>query len=102
MKHNLFYKRVFKPAVRAALPRELHGFRFHDLRHTCAALLIADGTHPLAIKTRLGHEDIRTTMNIYGHLFPSGEQALADALDAGYRSALRAETPALAALGTRR
>lgn len=86
IRHNLFYKRVFKPAVRSSLPAALHGFRFHDLRHTCAALLIGDGAHPLAIKTRLGHEDIRTTMNVYGHLFPSGEEALAEALDAGYRS----------------
>ena len=39
----------------------------------------------------LGHEDIRTTMNLYGHLYPSAEAALAEALDAGYRSAAEPE-----------
>jgi integrase len=58
--------------------------RFHDLRHTCAALLIAAGRHPLEIKTRLGHASITTTMDRYGQLFPSAEAALADALDATY------------------
>ena len=37
--------------------------RFHDLRHTCAAWLIAAGAHPLQIKLRLGHKEIRTTMD---------------------------------------
>ena len=40
LQHRLFYRRYFKPAVRAALPAEKHGLRFHDLRHTCASLLI--------------------------------------------------------------
>lgn len=34
MRHNLFYKRVFKPAVERALPADKHRLRFHDLRHT--------------------------------------------------------------------
>ena len=49
----------FRPAVKAAgLPATL---RFHDLRHTHAALLIADGWHPLAISRRLGHSTITVT-----------------------------------------
>ena len=51
LRHGLFYRRFFKPAVRAALPAEKHGLRFHDLRHTCAALLIAAGAHPKAIQS---------------------------------------------------
>jgi hypothetical protein len=47
---------------------------------------------PVQIKTLLGHGDIRTTLNIYGHLFPSMESALADAMDSGYRRALEAQT----------
>jgi len=75
---------VFRPAAADALPAAKASVRFHDLRHTCAALLIAAGRHPLEIKTRLGHASITTTMDRYGQLFPSAEAALADALDATY------------------
>ncbi len=43
----------------------------------------AGATSPLQIKLRLGHAEIRTTMDTYGHLFPSAEAAMADLLDAG-------------------
>lgn len=52
----------------ASLPE---GLRFHDLRHTCASILIAQGAHPKEIQARLGHASIMTTMDQYGHLFPS-------------------------------
>lgn len=84
LRHDNFYKRHFKPAVRAALPAEKHGLRFHDLRHTCAALLIAANAHPKAIQDHLGHKDIQTTFNVYGHLLPAAQQALAAALDTAY------------------
>ena len=84
IRHSLFVRRAFKPAVRTSLPADKANVRFHDLRHTCAALLIAAGRHPLEIKTRLGHASITTTMDRYGQLFPSAEAALADALDATY------------------
>ena len=64
----------FRPAVKAAgLPPTL---RFHDLRHAHAALLIADGWHPLAISRRLGDSTITVTMDRYGHLLPSLEAEL--------------------------
>jgi len=88
IRHNLFYRRYFKPAVRAALPIEKHGLRFHDLRHTCASLLIAAGAHPKAIQVRLGHSSIQITMDRYGHLLPSVDDALAGALDATHAAAL--------------
>jgi integrase len=78
VRHTNFYKRVFKP--RASI-------RFHDLRHTCAALLIDQGAHPAAIQRHLGHEDIRTTLNTYGSLFPAAQEAMAAGMDAGYRAA---------------
>lgn len=65
------------------------GARFHDLRHTCAALLIAQGAHPKAIQHRLGHSSITVTLDRYGHLFPALDDALTDALDATYRAADR-------------
>ena len=42
--------------------------RFHDLRHTCASLLIEQGAHPKEIQVRLGHPSITTTLDRYGHL----------------------------------
>lgn len=109
VRHNLFYKRVYVPAARAAFPEltklaellakaagkrgdNVTPFRFHDLRHTCAAWLIDAGAHPKLIQTRLGHKKMSTTMDTYGHLFPSAEPEMADLLDAGYQASLT--TPA--------
>ena len=86
IRHNLWYPCLFKPAVRrAGLRPEL---RFHNLRHTCAALLIAQGAHPKAIMERLGHSSIEVTLDRYGHLFPSLDETLADCLDDTYRASL--------------
>lgn len=92
VRHNNFYKRTFQPTVRVALPHHAdyanrRGLRFHDLRHTCAAWLIAAGIHPYEIRKQLGHKDIRTTLNTYGHLFPSSADAVAGALNVGYAEA---------------
>lgn len=64
-----FFKRIFQPAVLAAGLDP--GLRMHDLRHTCAAILIGQGVHPKAIQEMLGHKSITVTMDVYGHLFPS-------------------------------
>jgi integrase len=80
LRHNNLYQRIFCPALaRAGLPAQV---RFHDLRHTCAALLIAQGAHPKAIQAHLGHSSIQVTMDRYGHLFPDALEQLADRLDA--------------------
>lgn len=52
--------------------------RLHDLRHTSASLLIAQGVHAKIISERLGHSDISITMNLYGHALRSADQAAAD------------------------
>jgi integrase len=57
------------------------GLRFHDLRHTCAALLIAQGAHPKEIQARLGHASITTTLNTYGRLWPSLGAQLDERID---------------------
>ena len=85
LRYSNFYRRHFKPAVsRAGLPEAT---RFHDLRHSFAALLIAEGAHPKAIMEWLGHSSIQVTLGTYGHLFPNLEASLVDALDEVYRSA---------------
>jgi integrase len=60
--------------------------RIHDLRHTHAAWLIADGEHPKAIQTRLGHGSIAVTMDRYGHLMDGLDDQIAIHLDTRARS----------------
>lgn len=55
--------------------------RVHDLRHSHCAYLINQGVQPLIIKERLGHKDIKITLNTYGHLYPSEQKKVADMLD---------------------
>jgi integrase len=43
--------------------------------------LINQGVEPLIIKERLGHKDIKITLNTYGHLYPSQQRQVADMLD---------------------
>jgi integrase len=45
--------------------------RFHDLRHTCATLLFAEGVHPKIVQETLGHASISTTIRKYKTLRPS-------------------------------
>jgi len=56
--------------------------RIHDLRHTHAAWLIAEGEHPKNIQTRLGHSSIQVTMDRYGHLMDGLDERTAARLDA--------------------
>ena len=56
-------------------------FRFHELRHSHASLLVEMGFTPLAIAERLGHEKIETTLNTYSHLYPNKQGELADKLE---------------------
>ena len=56
--------------------------RFHDLRHTAASILLADGTVPLnVISERLGHAKPSITLDVYGHVFDEQGQAAADAIE---------------------
>jgi integrase len=56
--------------------------RFHDLRHSAASLLLAQGIHPRAIMELLGHSSITVTMNVYGHVMPAMMRDAADKMDA--------------------
>lgn len=55
--------------------------RLHDLRHTSATLLINQGVHAKIISERLGHADVRTTMNIYGHALRSADKEAAEKIN---------------------
>lgn len=82
--HHVLFRKEHYLDARAALPPEKRKLRFHDLRHTCASLLIAAGAHAKLVQERLGHASITTTLNLYGHILPTTEAALVDALDAIY------------------
>jgi len=74
----------------------LAGLVFHELRHTAVALAIAQSAHPLAIKERLGHSSITVTLDRYGGLFPSLDEAIAEGLDAVLREQFSAKREQLA------
>jgi integrase len=80
VRHHNFMSRHFYPAARAAGMPE--GLRFHDLRHSCAAILTGQGWNPKQIQSRLGHASIRTTLDRYGHLFEGHDSELLEGLDA--------------------
>ena len=60
----------YRLAKAAGLPR----IRFHDLRHTCASLMIMEGEHPRVIQGQMRHSQMATTMNIYSHLMPGATE----------------------------
>ena len=70
----------------SAFPKFLedHGLRrmrFHDLRHSCASLLLANGVPMKQIQEWLGHSDIGTTANIYSHLDYKSKITSANVMD---------------------
>ena len=66
----------------------LRHIRFHDLRHSCASLLLANGVPMKQIQEWLGHSDFSTTANIYAHLDYTSKLSSADALVNGLSDAL--------------
>ena len=75
-KSNLY--RHFKTILEDA---KLPSIRFHDLRHSTASLLLAQGTSPRVIMDLLGHSKISTTMDTYAHVMPAMMQDAADSMD---------------------
>jgi len=71
-------KREFLTALDRAGIRRI---RFHDLRHTFASLLIANGENIKFVQYQLGHASATTTLDRYGHIFPGTQKEAADRLD---------------------
>jgi site-specific recombinase XerD len=88
LRPNNFRHRTWPKAVKASVGLPCHP---HDLRHSQASILFESGVHPKTIQVRLGHASIRTTMDLYGHLYEGVDEAAAQALDALHRRVL--ETP---------
>lgn len=65
--------RVFAKAVEeAGVPK----IRIHDLRHSCASLLISHGVSIVAVSKRLGHKNVEQTLNTYAHLMPRDDELM--------------------------
>ncbi len=69
---------------RAGLPH----VRFHDLRHTAATLVLAQGTHPKVVSEMLGHGTIALTLDTYSHLVPALHEQAAATMDTLFSAAM--------------
>jgi integrase len=75
-------RRSFAPLLeKAALP----SIRFHDLRHTCATLLLSSNVNPKIVSEMLGHATIAITLDTYSHVLPTMQDSAARALEDALR-----------------
>lgn len=100
LRHGTFMRHVFKPAVEKAVAKveemvkrakaegvepDIATFpaalRFHDLRHSAAALMIDSNANPYAVSKRLGHSSIEVTYGTYGHRFPHADEVITKGLE---------------------
>lgn len=70
-------RRFQRILAEAGLPRQ----RFHDLRHACASLLLAQGVPARVVMETLGHSEISLTLNTYSHVMPSVGREAAERMD---------------------
>ena len=60
---------------------ELPPIRFHELRHSCASIMLTNGCNLKDVQAWLGHSDIKMTANIYGHLDMDRKQEVASSMN---------------------
>jgi integrase len=76
--HRHLTYRYFRPILeRAGLPR----IRLHDLRHSCATLLLAGNVNPKIVQELLGHANIAMTLDTYSHILPGMMAPAVDAME---------------------
>jgi integrase len=71
--------RQFKALLAVA---QLPNIRLHDLRHSCATLLLAQGVNPRVVMDTLGHSQVSLTLNTYSHVLPALQRDAAARIDA--------------------
>ena len=86
LRNGNFHLRIWRPVV--ATTNVPAGLTPHELRHTCATLLIAQGADPKAIQSQMRHSTISVTFDVYGHLFPGHLNAVLEHLDDDHQQAL--------------
>lgn len=72
------HSRSFKPLLKKA---GLPSIRFHDLRHTCASLLLGQNEHPKVVQDLLGHSSVSLTMDTYSHLMDGMRKSAAQKME---------------------
>lgn len=68
-------------AARGKVPGLPPTFRFHDLRHYLASMLIASGADVKVVQARLRHASAKTTLDTYAHLWPDADESTRAAID---------------------
>ena len=85
---NLFTPDAVTRHFHAVVARsDLKMIRFHDLRHTCASLLVANGVDMKLVQLWLGHANYSTTADIYSHLDSGAQGTAAETISALFREA---------------
>lgn len=69
-------------------PAGLGHLRLHDLRHSCASILLKAGVNAKVVSERLGHSTIAITLDLYSHLLPGLQRAASDAIESSLERAL--------------
>jgi integrase len=78
IRRDNLHDKHWKPLLRRS---GLPDIRFHDLRHTCATLLLTKGVHPKIVSEMLGHSSIAITLDTYSHVIPGLGEAAAMAME---------------------
>ncbi len=74
---NLLGRHVKPLLERAGMP----AIRLHDLRHTCATILLMAGKHPKYVQELLGHASMSITLDVYSHVIEGMDGGLPDVMD---------------------
>ena len=78
IRRDNLHDKHWKPLLKRS---ELPDIRFHDLRHTCATILLTKGVHPKIVSEMLGHSSIAITLDTYSHVIPGLGEVAANAME---------------------
>jgi integrase len=75
--NSSYLRKIFNKIIKKA---KLPQIRFHDMRHTHATILLLQGENPKIVSERLGHADVRITLDTYSHILPNMQKETAKKL----------------------
>ena len=78
IRRDNLHDKYWNSLLRRAGPPDV---RFHDLRHTCATLLLTKCVHPKIVSEMLGHSSIAITLDTYSHVIPGPGEVVASAME---------------------